>query len=118
MTELKKQKYFDCVDNAIKYMNENTKKLIRFEDILKNVTIGETYFKKFFKIRTGCSVMHYFKTLKVEEAKKLIDSKNMTFTEIAAYLGYDSIHDFSRQFKTITGICPTEYKNRKVKKIK
>ena len=44
-----------------------------------------------------------------ELAKELIREKNMNFTQIADYLGYTSIHYFSRQFKKIAGMTPSEY---------
>ena len=113
MTDKKEQLYFKYINDSIKYMKDNIRNSLTFENILMNVNIGETYFKKLFKKKTGFSVMHYFKEMKVKEAKKLIDNTDMSFTQISSYLGYDSIHYFSRQFKTITGMSPTQYKQKK-----
>lgn len=112
MTDKKKQLYSEYISEAIKYMEKNIRKSLTFEDVLMNVRLGETYLKKIFKEKTGLSVMHYFKNMKIDEAKKLIDNTNMSFTQISSYLGYDSIHYFSRQFKTITGLSPTQYRQK------
>ena len=45
----------------------------------------------------------------VIEAKELIRTERMNFTQISDRLGYTSIHYFSRQFKKITGMTPSEY---------
>ena len=47
--------------------------------------------------------------MKISAAKELIRSNEMNFTQIADYLGYTSIHYFSRQFKKLTGMTPSEY---------
>ena len=44
-----------------------------------------------------------------DQAKLLIRENSLNFTEIANTLGYSSIHYFSRQFKTFTGMSPSEY---------
>ena len=42
-------------------------------------------------------------------ARQLIRENQMNFTQISEFLGYSSIHYFSRQFKKISGMTPTEY---------
>ena len=42
-------------------------------------------------------------------ARLLIRENKLNFSQIAEKLGYGSIHYFSRQFKNITGMTPTEY---------
>ena len=53
--------------------------------------------------------IHYFSYLKIEEAKQMIRQEQANFTESSDALGYTSIHYFSRQFKTFTGMSPSEY---------
>ena len=47
--------------------------------------------------------------MKITVAKQLIRENQMNFTQISDFLGYSSIHYFSRQFKKIAGMTPTEY---------
>ena len=47
--------------------------------------------------------------MKVEAAKQMIRDEQMNFTQISESLGYSSIHYFSRQFKKMTGMTPSEY---------
>ena len=47
--------------------------------------------------------------MKIDEAKKLISMKKYSVTEITSMLGFTSVHYFSRLFKQITDMTPTEY---------
>ena len=58
---------------------------------------------------TGGGVMEYFGRRKIEAAKEMIRRDDGNFTEIANRLGYQSIYYFSRHFKKVTGMTPSEY---------
>ena len=47
--------------------------------------------------------------MKINYAKQMLRQGELNITEIAEQLGYDSIHHFSKQFKSITGMSPREY---------
>ena len=47
--------------------------------------------------------------MKIDSAKHMMRNKNLNFTQISEKLGYSSIHYFSRQFKKITNMTPSEY---------
>ena len=53
--------------------------------------------------------MEYFGKLKIARAKEMIREGSRNFTEIAAALGYQSIYYFSRHFKKVSGMTPSEY---------
>ena len=51
----------------------------------------------------------FFSMMKIDTAKQMIRDNQLNFTQIADRLGYNSIHYFSRQFKQITTMTPSEY---------
>ena len=57
----------------------------------------------------GMGVMTYFRNAKIDYAKILIREANFNITQISEKLGYSGIDKFSRQFKAVTGMSPTEY---------
>ena len=57
-----------------------------------NSAISSSQMQQMFRQKTGTSVMRYLTELRIEEAKFLMRSRNMTFTEIADLLCYSSIH--------------------------
>lgn len=71
--------------------------------------IGRSRLQQLFRERTGGGVMEYFGRLKIEQAKAMIREGRGNFTEIAAALGYQSIYYFSRHFKKVTAMAPSEY---------
>lgn len=99
----------DIVAEIKSYLNENIKNKITLDDVAKFANMSKTNLKETFKKRTGKGVISYFRELKIEHAKNLIREDSYNFTQIAEILGYDSIHYFSRQFKSITQMTPGEY---------
>lgn len=69
------------------------------------------YLSKIFMQNYGCSIGTYMTRLKIGEAKKLIREHTYNFTQIADMLGYTDPFYFSRVFRRVTGMSPTEYKN-------
>lgn len=99
----------DIVEEIISFLNENIGQTLHFKDIAAYSNISETALKTAFAGKMGTGVMHYFNQMKIEKAKIFIREEQYNFTQIAALLGYDSIHYFSRQFKHYTGMSPSEY---------
>ena len=71
--------------------------------------IGRSQLQKLFQQKTGLGIIEYFSNMKIETAKEMIRTGHMNFTQISEQLGYTSIHYFSRQFKKITDMTPSEY---------
>lgn len=71
--------------------------------------ISEDYFRKIFKSSYGISPVKYINSLKVSYAKELLSSGMYSVTEVAQMSGFADASYFSREFKTHTGICPSQY---------
>ncbi len=108
-TVVKEKMENDVVVEIINFMEENIYSNFTFDFICEKFFIGKTHLKTIFKKKTNESVMAYFQKLKMKEAKKLIREKKYNFSQIAEILGFESIHYFSRCFKKITNMTPSEY---------
>lgn len=62
------------------------------------------------KKQCGTSPVSLFISLKIARAKQLISETDMNFSEVSDFLGFSSIHYFSKLFKSKTGVTPSEYK--------
>lgn len=91
------------------YFENNLRSQLTIEQICRDNLIGNSQLKKLFREKNDSGVMEYFIHLKIDAARQLIRSRQMNFTQIADYLGYTSVHYFSRQFKKETGMTPSEY---------
>lgn len=109
LSVLKERMDNDIVEDVIEFLNENIGNTLSFPDVLKYSKTNSTGLKMLFKEKTGMGVMQYFNYLKIERAKMLIREDNYNFTQIANILAYDSIHYFSKQFKKIAQMTPSEY---------
>ncbi len=80
-------------------------------------TIGKNYgtLSKMFSEVTGTTVEKYFIAQKIERAKELLTYNELTLSEIAYLLGYSSTAYLSAQFKSMTGLTPTQFKQKKEK---
>lgn len=93
----------------IAYMEENIYEHLTIDKICRDNLIGRSLLQKLFRDNTCCGVIDYFSMMKINAAKQMIRNKKMNFSQIADRLGYTSIHYFSRQFKNLSGMTPTEY---------
>ncbi len=99
----------DVVADVLRYLQENIQEKLVFQQVLNRIGISGSSLKVIFKEKMGMGVMQYFSKMKMEAAKTLIREGNLNISQIAGYLGFDSIHLFSRRFRQMTGMSPTEY---------
>ncbi|MEY8354181.1 AraC family transcriptional regulator [Lachnospiraceae bacterium 54-53] len=99
----------DIHNRIVRYMEEHIGEHLTVETICRDNLTGRSQLQKIFREAHGCGAIDFFSIMKTEAAKQLIRNNQLNFTEISDRLGYSSIHYFSRQFKKITGMTPTEY---------
>lgn len=95
--------------SILSYFEKNICCQLTISKICRDNLISISQLKRLFLEMDGSGVMEHFNQLKIERAKQLIRNRQLNFTQIANYLGYTSIHYFSRQFKHLTGMTPSEY---------
>ena len=93
----------------VNYMLDNIYKNITIDDIVRYSGSNKTTIAKVFRNNFDMSIMEYFINMKIDTAKKYLREDNYNISQISDLLGYSGIHYFSRQFKKITGMSPTEY---------
>ncbi len=91
------------------YLENNVTKDITFPDLCEKFGISGTNMKKLFRNNLGFGAMDYFSKCKIDCAKHLIREKEMNLAEISEYLCFSSQQYFSRRFKNIAGMTPSEY---------
>ncbi len=91
------------------HLAEHYPERITLEILAATQNISVSQLKRIFKEHTGESVVPYLTTLRIREAKRLIQESTMNFSQIAVAVGYDNIYYFSSVFKKHTGMTLTEY---------
>ena len=85
---------------------------LSLESIARLMNLNPVYLTTEFKRLTGCSLMRYIDTLRMEQAKRLLQSTQLTIREIVKEVGYTDVSNFMRKFKKNEGITPTQYRNQ------
>ena len=76
------------------------------------VSLGRRSFERRFKQVTNNSVLEYIQRVKIEAAKKNLESSRKNVNEVMYDVGYSDIKAFRTTFKKITGLSPIEYRNK------
>ena len=74
--------------------------------------LSERNFLRRFKRATGQSPLEYVQTLRVEEAKQLLETSAMPLEDIAAQVGYTEPSAFRSLFRRLVGVTPSAYRRR------
>lgn len=69
-------------------------------------------FKRRFQAATGYTPIEYVQTLRVEEAKQLLETTELPADEVGASVGYSDPASFRRLFRRMTGVTPVRYRQR------
>jgi len=101
-------------DSVVRTCEEWLGKHFRASDAIKQVvglvTVPERTLKRRFKAATGATLIQYLQNLRIEEAKRLLESGQMPVDEISADAGYEDSSFFRRLFKRRTGLTPSQYR--------
>ena len=85
--------------------------------ISKKLNYDYNYLSNLFSEVKGITIEHFIIAHKIELAKELLIYNELSLTEIAHKLHYSSVAHLSNQFKKVTGLTPTFFKNMKHKRI-
>lgn len=102
----------------IELIHYTTKPLvINLSDYLSiKLKYSYTYLANVFSKNEGETIEHFCIAHKIEMVKELLIYSDLNITEIADKLNYSSIAHLSNQFKTLTGLTPSQYKQLKLKR--
>ena len=105
------------ITELIHYSEEELK--INFSDYLsEKLDLDYTYLANLFSEVTGTTIQQFIIKHKIERAKELLVYDELNLSEIAWKLNYSSVQHLSNQFKKITGLTPSHFKELKNKKRK
>lgn len=101
----------DGIGQVVRYMEEHfSDPEISMAALADSFDITTTRFSLTFKEKLGMSPLEYLTLLRVEHAKELLASTDMTIREISARTGYYDAGSFIRRFKQVTGETPLQYR--------
>jgi AraC-like DNA-binding protein len=110
------EKIKNIIVEMIHYTDEPPK--TNFSEYLsKKLNYDYTYLSNLFSEVKGTTIEHFIIAHKIERAKELLIYNELTLSQIAYKLHYSSVGHLSNQFKKVTGLTPTFFKNMKHKRL-
>ncbi len=97
------------------YLDENYTQKITLDDLSAKFYINKFYLLEIFKQQYGMGINEYMIHMRITKAKRLLRFTDKTVEEIAYSCGMNSLHYFSRVFKKVEGLSPSEYRKSWVK---
>lgn len=119
LMEDKKAMLIEKIKNTIIDMIHHTEETIKvnFSNYLsEKLKYDYTYMANLFSQVQGSTIEHFIIAHKVERIKEFIIYGELNMTEIASKMNYSSVAHLSTQFKKVTGLTPSEFKNLKERK--
>ncbi|AQP54698.1 helix-turn-helix domain-containing protein [Vagococcus penaei] len=95
----------------IQFIHKNFQKEISLDELANYMHLNKNYICQLFKKEVGMTFKTYLSNYRVEQAKKLLRETDWALCDISDYIGYADPAYFSRQFKKIEGISPTDYRD-------
>jgi AraC-like DNA-binding protein len=115
----KKAVLIEKIKNIIIELIHHTEATIKtnFSDFLSDkLKYDYTYLANLFSETQGSTIEHFIIAHKVERIKELIIYDELNMTEIAWKMNYSSVAHLSNQFKKVTGLSPSHFKQLKEKR--
>jgi len=97
---------------AQEFIENNPTELLSVEDLCGKLAVGRRTFERRFRKCTGNSIAEYVQRVKVEFAKKHLETGRKTINEIIYETGYNDIDAFRRVFKKFTHLSPIDYRRK------
>ena len=95
---------------AEKWLSENYSHPDPVAGVVAACGIAERSLQRRFREATGVTIITYTQNLRIEEAKRVLESEQRSVDEVAAGVGYENTTFFRRLFKRSTGLSPGEYR--------
>lgn len=94
------------------YLDQNYKEKISLDKLAEHFFVNKYYMTRLFKEQYGVSINTYIQQIKITKAKQLLRFTDTTIENIGVECGIGEPHYFSRMFKQIEGVTPSEYRRQ------
>ncbi len=101
-----------AVARARAFIAERLSEEIALRDVAAAARMSTFYFCKVFKAATGLTLTDYIARARIEHVKQLLFNPNMRVSEAAFAVGFQSLSQFNRVFRRVTGESPSAHRER------
>ncbi|MBY0215369.1 response regulator [Paenibacillus illinoisensis] len=98
------------LNEAIRFIHESYHKPLDLAMVSNHVSLNYAYFSNLFKKNIGKGFAEYLRDVRLDKARRLLAETDHKIVEVAAMVGYESYKSFTRAFRLVMQIQPTEYR--------
>ncbi|BBI36602.1 response regulator transcription factor [Cohnella abietis] len=98
------------VNEAIRFIHESYHKPLDLAMVSNHVSLNYAYFSNLFKKNIGKGFAEYLRDVRLDKARRLLAETEHKIVEVAAMVGYESYKSFTRAFREVMDMQPTEYR--------
>ncbi len=102
----------EMVKEVQAYIESNLHEKLSVEHLSSKFSVGRRNFDRRFIKATGNTPVEYSQRVKIESAKKTLETSRKTINEVMYEVGYSDVKAFREVFRKITGMSPLEYKGK------
>lgn len=99
-----------AVYQALKYIDKNYIKITTIKSIAKELSYSEYYLSHIFTEKMGFTMKEYILRKKLTTATELLETTNMSISDVSDQLHFPSPHSFSRVFRNHMNMSPSEFR--------
>lgn len=98
------------IDELTKYIRSHFGYNLSLEFLARNMHLSREYLSRYFKKHTGKTIFEYLTEVRIEKAKQMLKATTYSVSDICEYCGYNSLGNFQKAFKRLTGVSPSKYR--------
>jgi transcriptional regulator GlxA family with amidase domain len=98
------------IQSVLFFILENRHRTFRNSEMARCAGLSISHLHQLFRQQTGSTPRHYIRSVRLQEAKDLLESTSLRIKEISASVGFHDDSHFVRDFERLFGISPARYR--------
>ena len=112
VSEYSTRQYSAIVKKAVNYIKLHLESPLTLQGIAETIHVNASHLSRKFKEDTGMSLIDFINLNRIEAAKVYLQNNTSSITEIAFIVGFNDVNYFSRVFKKVIGLTPSQYRRK------
>lgn len=111
--KLSLKNYSSPIRRTIEYIRLNLNQELSLDSISGALNLNSYELSRQFKKETGINMTEYINNRRINEAVYILKNKNLSITDVAFTVGFNDVNYFTKVFKKMKGVTPSEYRKNK-----
>jgi two-component system, response regulator YesN len=111
--KLSLKNYSSAIRKAVEYIRINLNQDLSLDSISGSLNLNSYELSRQFKKETGKNITEYINKRRINEAIYILENDNTSITDVAFTVGFNDVNYFTKVFKKLKGVTPSEYRKQK-----